>query len=126
MDIGKNVLIIGIDPALAIFPVDSGMNEATILSQLHQNVEELNSIGFTAELCLVDLGETAEAIVIDKIISKEYCAVVLGGGLRTLPENMVLFEKVLNIVHQYAPRSRICFNANPATVKEAVLRWVRV
>jgi hypothetical protein len=37
----------------------------------------------------------------------------------------VLFEKMINAVHQTAPpSSKICFNTNPGDTAEAVPRWV--
>jgi hypothetical protein len=50
--------------------------------------------------------------------------VVIGAGLRVPPERMLLFEKVLNLVHRLAPRASICFNTTPADTAEAVRRWI--
>ena len=36
----------------------------------------------------------------------------------------MLFEKVVNLVHELAPDARICFNTTPADSVEAVRRWV--
>jgi hypothetical protein len=48
---------------------------------------------------------------------------LIGAGLRD-PEQLLLFEKLLNLVHEQAPRARICFNSTPADSAEAVQRWV--
>jgi len=45
--------------------------------------------------------------------------------LRLPPERLLLFEKIINLVHRLAPNARICFNTRPADSAEAVQRWVK-
>jgi hypothetical protein len=40
------------------------------------------------------------------------------------PERLLLFEKIVNLVHALAPNTRICFNTTPADTAEAVRRWI--
>jgi len=49
---------------------------------------------------------------------------VIGAGLREPPERLLLFEKILNLVHAFAQGARICFNTTPADTAEAVRRWI--
>lgn len=49
---------------------------------------------------------------------------MIGAGLRESPAFLVLFEKILSVVHRLAPRAHICFNPSPADIAEAVQRWV--
>ena len=44
--------------------------------------------------------------------------------MREQPENLLLFEKILNLVHRLAPDAGIAFNSTPADTAEAVQRWV--
>ena len=37
----------------------------------------------------------------------------------------MLFEKLINVVHEHAPQARLCFNQLPSDIAEAVKRWVR-
>jgi|SRR5580700_11390685 hypothetical protein len=39
------------------------------------------------------------------------------------PEYNLLFEKVMNAIHQKAPSAKLCFNTNPSNTAEAILRW---
>lgn len=39
------------------------------------------------------------------------------------PEHLLLFEKLLNLVHAQAPGAKICFNTKPTDTPEAVQRW---
>jgi hypothetical protein len=75
------------------------------------------------DCCLVDLGETAEAEVAQRLKSRRLDCVMIGAGLRSPPQ-LPLFEKLLNLVHAQAPEAKICFNSTPADSAEAVQRWV--
>ena len=33
------------------------------------------------------------------------------------------FERLVNAVHESAPRAKICFNTNPGDTAEAIQRW---
>jgi hypothetical protein len=48
---------------------------------------------------------------------------MIGAGLRA-PEQLLLFENLINVVHTLAPGAKICFNTTPADTVEAVQRWV--
>ena len=76
--------------------------------------------------CLVDLGETAESVVSDILSREKYECIMVGAGIRLLPQNTVMFKKILNTSHQKAASSsKICFNTNPSDTIEAVLRWMK-
>ena len=65
---------------------------------------------------------TAESAVEAALRAKSYACVVIGAGLREPPEHLLLFEKVLNLVHRLAPDAAIAFNSTPADTAEAVQR----
>ena len=48
------------DPAYAAFP---GMTAVKVQAGLDADVASLGALGYAAELCLVDFGETAEAVL---------------------------------------------------------------
>jgi hypothetical protein len=56
--------------------------------------------------------------------AKRYDCVMIGAALRLPPERLLLFEKVLNLVHALAPGARICFSTNPSDTSDAMQRWV--
>jgi len=37
----------------------------------------------------------------------------------------LLFEKLVNVIHELSPRAKICFNTRPEDTAEAFLRWVK-
>jgi hypothetical protein len=120
----KFVLAIGIDPALVDFDAFPGYTPELLRNYFDAQIEKLRGLGYETESCLIDLGETAEAVVAKALRSKQADCVVIGAGLRQPPERLTLFETVLNLVHALAPNARICFNTTPADTAEAVQRWI--
>jgi len=124
----KSVLSVGVqpqlidfaDPAYAAYP---GMTAEKVQGGLDKDIATLNAIGYDAKLCLTDFGETAEAVIRATLQQNRYDCVVIGAGMRTIGKNFLLFEKVLNVVHEHAPQARICFNTGPFDTAEAVQRW---
>jgi hypothetical protein len=51
-------------------------------------------------------------------------SVVIGGGLRIPPKGLLFFEKVVNAIHQGAPKAAIAFNTRPQDTAEAAARWI--
>ena len=125
MTTAKKVLLIGLEPRLVDFaslPVK--LDEPTLRASLDADVKKLQHLGYDAEWLLVDRGETAERVATEKLASTTYDAVLIGAGIRTIEPLFTLFEKLLNVVHQKAPRSKICFNTRPEDTAASVQRWV--
>jgi hypothetical protein len=57
-------------------------------------------------------------------MSRHFDCVVIGAGLREPAPRLLLFEKIINLVHSLAPQARICFNTTPADTADAVRRWI--
>lgn len=122
---GKNhVLVIGLDPTLVDFSEMPGMNAEKVRSGLENDQTTLNGMGYETDLCLTDLGKTAEAVVRKYLSEKDYTCIVIGAGIRTLPEHFLLFERLIKVVHQHAPQAKICLNTKPRDTAEAVERWI--
>lgn len=123
--IKKEVLLIGINPQFIDFSkLPSDINADMIRQEAVIANEQLIAAGYNIHNCFIDLGETAEAIVSDLLNNHEFDCIMIGAGVRTLPEHTVLFEKVINLVHSSAPMSKICFNTRPADTLQAVQRWI--
>ncbi len=41
-----------------------------------------------------------------------------------MPSKFLLFEKLVNVVHEHAPQAKLCFNTKPSDTAEAVRRWL--
>ena len=123
----KKVLLIGIDPKF----IDPNLSTATgwdanrVRAAAQDTNKRLMDLGYEVQGCLVDLGETAESVVSDTLSREKFNCIMVGAGIRTLPQHTLLFEKIINTIHQKAPSSsKICFNTNPGDTVEAVLRWM--
>ena len=123
----KSVLVIGLDPALIDFSQPGyapGMNAAKVLAGLKSSEDELTRLGYSVQMCLTDFGETAEAVVQSVLKQKRFDCILIGAGVRANPNNFILFEKLINVVHAHAPQAKLCFNTVPSDTAEAIKRWI--
>ncbi len=125
MRIKKRVILIGLKPEVVDYSNLPDLTPEKLMTALKVDEAKLNSLGYDAQWCLVDLGETAEIVVIQKLKETTFDCVMIGAGVRTMPDKFLLFEKLINIVHQHAPTARICFNTKPSDTAEAVQRWIQ-
>ena len=121
----KTVLAIGIEPSFADFSAFPQLTPELVSRFIGAQVERLRALGYDADSCLIDLGETAEAVTTAALRSRRPDCVVIGAGLREPPERLPLFEKIINLVHSHAPQAKICFNTTPADTADAVQRWIK-
>lgn len=124
----KAIMVIGLEPSFLDFSqpplADTGLDAQKIRGALEKDAATLNALGHDAELCLTDTGDTAGSVVSARLREKPFDVVVIGAGIRGLPKYFLLFEKLINVVHEHAPGARICFNTKPDDTAEAVSRWL--
>jgi hypothetical protein len=123
----KSVLMIGLDPTLIDFSqpgYPTGMDATKVFAGLKSSEEELTGLGYSVQMCMTDFGETAEAVVQSQLEQKKFDCILIGAGVRTVPSNFILFEKLVNVVHQHAPQAKLCFNTLPSDTAAAVKRWL--
>jgi hypothetical protein len=120
----KSVLIIGFEPTLVDYATIPGLDAAKVTAAINADEARLRGLGYEVKLCLIDLGETAEAFVIDRLKREQFNCIVIGAGVRTIPKYFILFEKLINAVHEHAPQAKLCFNTKPSDTAEAVQRWL--
>lgn len=120
-----SVLAIGSDPAFVDLSAFPQYTPEMVRSYIESQLEGLRMLGYDVESCLIDRGETAEAVATAALMAKRHDCVMIGAGLREPPEQLLLFEKILNLVHRHAPDAHICFNTSPADSAAAVQRWVK-
>jgi len=125
----KSVVIIGLDPWLidfsspdfAAFP---GLTAEKVLAGITSAEESLKALDYDAQHCLIDFGQTAEAVVTAELQKQRFDCILIGAGIRAVPSNFILFEKLINVVHEHAPDSKICFNTNPSDTLDALQGWI--
>src|SRR3954470_2621605 len=97
----KKVLLIGLDPTVvdyAHLPVK--LDEPTLRAGLATDEKRLRDLGYDASWVLIDRGETAEAVVSAALEDKAVDCILIGAGIRTIAPLFLLFEKLVNVVHQ--------------------------
>jgi L-2-hydroxyglutarate oxidase LhgO len=119
-----NVLLIGLDPTVVDYDRWPGLTAEKLEAGLRRDETTLNESGYAARICFIDHGETAEEVVKATLAETDFACVLVGAGVRTDNEEFLLFEKLINVVHEHAPGARICFNTGPADSVEAVQRWI--
>jgi len=118
-----SVLALGLDPIFVDPQSMSGLNAEVVRTFIDAQLERIRGLGYEVESCLVDLGDTADVVLSNHLRKRNFDCVMIGAGLRA-PEQLLLFERLLNIVHAQAPGAKICFNTTPADSAEAIKRWV--
>ena len=120
----KSILLIGLKPEVVDFNKWPHLSIEKLNTAFKEIIDQLENLGYDAELCLTDLGETALKVVQAKLEETNYAVVVIGAGVRTDPDLLELFEAVINQIHESSPKSKIAFNSNPDDTVEAVQRWI--
>jgi hypothetical protein len=118
------VLAIGLDPCFGDFSAMAQFTPELVRAYIDAEIARVREAGFEVDLCLITPGATFEAEVEAALRAGSFECVVIGAGLREPPEHLLLFEKILNFVHRFAPEASIAFNTTPADTAEAVQRWV--
>ena len=60
----KTVLAIGIEPSFVDFSAFPGLTPELVRNFIEAQIERLRALGYDAESCLIDLGETAETVTV--------------------------------------------------------------
>jgi hypothetical protein len=91
-----------------------GLTPELVQAFIDSQLERVRALGYEVESCLVDSGDTAEAVLKENLSKRQYDCAMIGAGLLA-PAQLLLFEKLLNVVHMHAPNAKICFNTTPRT-----------
>ena len=121
------VLLIGLEPSIMDFTSGEyarpGLTAQKIQAAIDADIARLRELGYDADFCGVDFGATAEAVVRARLAAKTSDCVVIGAGVRLFAKQTPLFETLVNVVSEVAPRAKFAFNTNPTDTTEAVQRW---
>jgi hypothetical protein len=120
----KRVLLLGLDPALVNFSPARGLNTDTVRAAGNDAAARLSDMGHEVHQCLLDPAAADESAAVTALTQNTFDCIMIGAGLRALPEHTALFERVINAIHQHAPSAKLCFNTHPSDTVDAVLRWL--
>ena len=123
----KSILIIGEDPSQIDFDAPGapeGMSAAKVMDGLNDSIARLEAMGHVPVLLLTRDAETVEALVTEALAEANFDVIVIGTGLRTLPPMALQFERLMNVLHEQAPATKLAFNSQPGDSDAAALRWL--
>ncbi|SPT59290.1 MULTISPECIES: hypothetical protein [Actinomadura] len=120
LQIGLHPDVIDYDaPEFAAF---AGLTRESLAAAHDGNLALLREAGYEADGCQIDFGETALDTVRGRLAAKRYDAVLIGAGVRLVPPNTLLFESIVNLVHETLPDARFVFNHAAATTPDDIRR----
>lgn len=119
----KSVLALGLDPVVVDISQSPGLTPELVRAFIDSQLDRVRGLGYDVVSCLIDRSDAAEALVRHQLQEQRFDCIMIGAGLRT-PSELLLFERLLNVIHAHAPSAKICFNTTPADTAEAVQRWV--
>ncbi len=120
----KKVVLVGWEPEVLDYTKIPNMTAEKVRSMLEADRDNLRSEGYDADIFYISSSETAFDCVSEALKKTSYDAVLIGAGVRRADEHFIVFEQLVNAVHQNAPNTKICFNTNPGDTAEAIKRWV--
>jgi hypothetical protein len=123
------ILFVGLHPETVDFSdpaLPPGFNAEIIHAGIAAGMQQMTERGWQADLCLIRPDGTAAAAVARELAAKSYDVVVIGGGVRIPPNNLLLFETLINAVHEAAPNAAIAFNTRPQDTADAAARWLKM
>jgi hypothetical protein len=123
----KRVLYVGQDPSTVDFSAPAllpGADAKKIAAGIELAERELAARGWQADTCMISPDDAGLSALSRRLAAAPYDVVVIGAGLRVPPKSLRLFERVINAVHETAPRARIAFNTEPQDTAEAAARWL--
>lgn len=105
------------DPALP-----PGFDAEKINAGIAVAVSKISERGWQGDTCMITPDAAGTDMLKKALSGAAYDCVVIGGGLRIPPKSLPLFETVVNVVHEAAPRAAIAFNTKPEDTADAAAR----
>jgi hypothetical protein len=122
------ILFVGQKPETVDFSDPSlppGFNAEKINAGIAVAVAQIEKRGWKGDTCMITPDAAGGALLKEALKGAVYDCVVIGGGLRIPPKGLVLFETVVNIIHNAAPKAAIAFNTRPEDTADAAARHVK-
>ena len=120
----KRVLMVGWHPSVVDYSKWPGLTPEKLETALRADERKLNDLGYDATLAFIYSGESATEQLEATLKESAFDVVMIGAGVRKDDEHFLVFERLVNVVHEHAPGARIAFNTGPTDSDAAVRRWV--
>ncbi|MFN0036278.1 MAG: hypothetical protein ACKVUS_14535 [Saprospiraceae bacterium] len=128
MNKANRVLLIGVDTSKITNNNIPGYDPAEIHRLSVIAKDNLVAAGYDAKWCYLDITDTRSPVEVltAELMADQFDCILVGAGLRKRPDKLLLFESLINAVHQYAPNAKICFNEDVHDTEAAVNRMFSV
>lgn len=119
----KKVLMVGWHPTVVDYSKYPGLTAEKLEGALRADEKKLNDQGYDASIGFIFNGDTATDQLTKTLKENNFDVVMIGAGVRKDDDHFLIFEKLVNIVHEHAPNTRIAFNTGPMDSDAAIQRW---
>lgn len=119
----KTVLMVGWHPTVVDYAKYPGLTADKLEAALRADEKKLNDLGYTASIGFLYSGDTATDQLVQALKETAFDVVMIGAGVRKDDDHFLIFEKLVNVVHEHAPKARIAFNTGPTDSDAAIQRW---
>ena len=120
---GKKIIMVGWHPSVVDYSKYPGLTAEKLERSLTADVQKLKDQGYDASIGFIHDGDSGTRQLTELLNENEFDVVMIGAGVRKDDDHFLTFEKLMNIVHEHAPRSRIAFNTGPTDSDAAIKRW---
>jgi hypothetical protein len=121
------ILFVGQKPETVDFSDPSlppGFDAEKINAGIAVAVSKIEERRWQGDTCMITPDSAGCEALEETLHRASYDCVVIGGGLRIPPKSLLLFEKVVNVIHRAAPNASIAFNTRPEDTAAAAARWL--
>ncbi|MEM7641211.1 MAG: hypothetical protein AAF366_01635 [Pseudomonadota bacterium] len=119
----KKVLMIGWHPSVVDYSKYPGLTAEKLEGALRADEKTLKDEGYDASIGFIFSGDTATEEITRTLKDNTYDVVMIGAGVRKDDDHFLIFETLVNVVHEHAPTARIAFNTGPQDSDAAIRRW---
>lgn len=116
--------MVGWHPTVVDYAKYPGLTADKLERALRADEQRLNDIGCDTSIHFIMNAETAEGLLSDRLSENSYDVILIGAGVRKDDDHFLVFERILNAIHEYAPNSKIAFNTGPTDSDVAIRRWI--
>ncbi|MFT6876949.1 MAG: hypothetical protein ACI9XK_003727 [Granulosicoccus sp.] len=119
----KKVLIKGWHPSVVDCSKYPGLDAEKLEVALRADETKLNDLGYDAASGFIFSGESATDQLIETLKGTTFDVVLIGAGVRKDDDHFLVFETLVNVVHEFAPQARMAFNTGPTDSDATVQHW---
>lgn len=119
----KKVLMVGWHPTVVDYSKYPGLTADKLEAALRTDEKKLNELGYDASIGFIYSGDTATDQLVETLKETAYNVVLIGAGVRKDDDHFLIFERLVNVVHEHAANAHIAFNTGPMDSDVAIQRW---